>query len=144
MVEALTIRPMVATDVPEVLNTLRAALGETALLKRTPQQWEWKHTLNPFGESIVLVAADDDRIAAVRAFMRWRLATPDGGELSCVRAVDTAVHPDFQRRGLFAPSTSPPSRSPAPMGWISCSTPPTANPGPVTSSRVGATLARSG
>ena len=33
--------------------------------------------------------------------MRWRLTTPGGGELSCVRAVDTAVHPDFQRRGLF-------------------------------------------
>jgi GNAT superfamily N-acetyltransferase len=99
--ETLTIRPMSDSDLPSVLDTMRAALGETALLRRTPEQWHWKHTLNPFGRSIVLVAADGDRVAAVRAFMRWRLATPDGGELSCVRAVDTAVHPDYQRRGLF-------------------------------------------
>ena len=101
MPETLTIRPMLDADLPGVLDTLRAALGETALLRRTPEQWHWKHTLNPFGRSIVLVATDDDRVAAVRAFMRWRLTTRDGGELSCVRAVDTAVHPDFQRRGLF-------------------------------------------
>jgi GNAT superfamily N-acetyltransferase len=101
MGETLTIRPMVDSDLPAVLDTLRAALGETALLRRSPEQWHWKHTLNPFGRSIVLVAVDGGRVAAVRPFMRWRLATPDGGELSCVRAVDTAVHPDFQRRGLF-------------------------------------------
>lgn len=101
MAETLTIRPMVDADLPGVLETLRAALGETALLKRTPAQWEWKHRRNPFGESIVLVAEDVDRIAAVRAFMRWRLVTGSGAELSCVRAVDTAVHPDYQRRGLF-------------------------------------------
>jgi len=99
--DTLEIRPMADADLPGVLNTLRAALGETALLRRTPQQWNWKHTLNPFGRSIVLVAVDGDRVAAVRAFMRWRLTMPDGGELSCVRAVDTAVHPDFQRQGLF-------------------------------------------
>ena len=101
MGETLTIRPMVDSDLPGVLNTLRAALGETALLRRTPEQWHWKHTLNPFGQSIVVVAVDGDRVAAVRPFMRWRLAIPNGGQLSCVRAVDTAVHPDFQRRGLF-------------------------------------------
>jgi len=99
--DTLTIRPMVDEDLPGVLDTLRAALGETALLRRTPEQWNWKHTLNPFGRSIVLVAVDGDRVAAVRAFMRWRLTMPDGGELSCVRAVDTAVHPDYQRQGLF-------------------------------------------
>ena len=101
MTETLTIRPMVDGDLQGVLDTLRAALGETPFLRRTPELWEWKHVLNPFGKSIVLVAADGDRIAAVRAFMRWRLATRDGEELSCVRAVDTAVHPDYQRRGLF-------------------------------------------
>ena len=92
---------MLDTDLLGMLDTMRAALGETALLRRTPEQWNWKHTLNPFGHSIVLVAVDGDRVAAVRAFMRWRLSLPEGGELSCVRAVDTAVHPEFQRRGLF-------------------------------------------
>ncbi len=92
---------MLEADLPGVLDTLRAALGETALLRRTPEQWNWKHTTNPFGRSIVLVAVDGDRIAAVRAFMRWQLTTPDSADLSCVRAVDTAVHPDYQRKGLF-------------------------------------------
>ncbi len=101
MAETPTIRPMLNADLPGVLDTMRAALGETALLRRTPEQWRWKHELNPFGRSIVLVAIGGDRVAGVRTFMRWRLATPGGGELSCVRAVDTAVHPDFQRRGLF-------------------------------------------
>ncbi len=101
MPDTLEIRPIVEADLPGVLDTLRAALGETALLRRTPEQWNWKHTLNPFGRSIVLVAVDGDRVAAVRAFMRWRLTTPGGEDLSCVRAVDTAVHPDYQRQGLF-------------------------------------------
>jgi GNAT superfamily N-acetyltransferase len=102
MAESLTMRAMNDEDLPGVLDTLRAALGETAVLKRTPEQWHWKHTLNPFGRSIVLVAADRDRIAGIRAFMRWQLATTTGSTLSCVRAVDTAVHPEYRRRGLFS------------------------------------------
>lgn len=101
MAEAFTIRPMLDADLPGVLDTLRAALRETPTLQWTDAQWAWKHVLNPFGRSIVLVAVAGGRVAAVRAFMRWRLTTPDGGELSCGRAVDTAVHPDWQRRGLF-------------------------------------------
>ena len=33
--------------------------------------------------------------------MRWELLTPAGETLRCVRAVDTATHPDFLRRGIF-------------------------------------------
>ena len=33
--------------------------------------------------------------------MRWEMTTPGGETLRCVRAVDTATHPDFQRRGIF-------------------------------------------
>lgn len=101
MGETLTIRPMLDADLPNVLDTLRASLGESALLQWTAEQWHWKHTLNPFGRSIVVLAVAGNRIAGVRPLMRWRLATPHSGELSCVRAVDTAVHPQFQRRGLF-------------------------------------------
>ncbi len=88
-------------DTPQILEVLRSALGETPLLKRTPEQWGWKHEINPFGESIVLVATAGERIAGVRAFMRWRLVAPEGVVLECVRPVDTATHPDFERRGIF-------------------------------------------
>lgn len=97
----MAIRQAVGPDLPAILQTLRAALGETVLLRRTPQLWEWKHEQNPFGRSIVLVASEGGRIAGVRALMRWDLDTPTGDVIRCVRAVDTATHPDFTRRGIF-------------------------------------------
>lgn len=97
----VTIRTAETYDLPGILETLKAALGETPLLRRTPELWAWKHTKNPFGPSIVLVAAAGSRIAGVRAMMRWRLRTTSGETLECLRPVDTATHPDFARRGIF-------------------------------------------
>jgi GNAT superfamily N-acetyltransferase len=97
----LEIRPSEPEDVPDILGVLGAALGETTLLKRTPEQWAWKHEQNPFGRSIVLLAWIAGRLAGVRAFMRWDLLSPTGHVVKCVRPVDTATHPDFERRGVF-------------------------------------------
>ncbi len=97
----MEIRPARSEDVSGILEVLAAALGETALLKRTPELWAWKHVINPFGPSIVLLAWFGDRIAGVRALMRWDLFTDDGHQVRCVRPVDTATHPDFERRGVF-------------------------------------------
>jgi len=97
----MEIRPARPEDVDAILEVLGAALGETALLKRTPELWAWKHVINPFGPSIVLLAWFGDRIAGVRAFMRWDLFTTQGHRVRCVRPVDTATHPDFERRGVF-------------------------------------------
>lgn len=101
MPEIINTRPLEQHDVEPVLELLRASLGETRLLQRTPELFAWKHFDNPFGESLAVVAETDGRLVGLRAFMRWRLRTVDGDELSCVRAVDTATHPDFQRRGIF-------------------------------------------
>ena len=97
----IDIREFTDADLPEVLDVFRAALGENPLLKRTPELFRWKHIDNPFGRSIVLLAVSGGRIAGVRAFMRWELDTPRGERIRCVRAVDTATHPDFMRRGIF-------------------------------------------
>jgi GNAT superfamily N-acetyltransferase len=97
----LDIRPFRGDDLPEVLDLLRASLGETASLQRTPELFEWKHVSNPFGRSLMLVATEGDTIAGFRAFMRWELVRPNGDRLRCVRAVDTATHPDYRRRGIF-------------------------------------------
>ncbi len=97
----IEIRPARPEDLPGILDVLGAALGETALLKRTPEQWAWKHEHNPFGRSIVLLAWIAGRMAGVRAFMRWDLLSPTGHVVRCVRPVDTATHPDFERRGVF-------------------------------------------
>jgi predicted N-acetyltransferase YhbS len=100
-VPEITVRQAKPDDVDEILVVLRAALGETSLLKRTRAQWSWKHEENPFGRSLVLVATSGGRIAGVRALMRWQLTTPAHVTLSCLRPVDTATHPDFERRGIF-------------------------------------------
>jgi predicted N-acetyltransferase YhbS len=95
------IRPFQPEDLPAVLQVLRAALGETPVLKRSPDLWAWKHEINPFGPSLVFVAEVDGQLAGVRAMMRWDLLTPLGDTLRCLRPVDTATHPDFGRRGIF-------------------------------------------
>jgi len=101
-----TIRPYRVDDLGGVLGTLKTALGETPILKRTPALWAWKHEHNPFGPSLVLVAEVGGRVAGVRALMRWDLSLPDGTTLRCLRAVDTATHPDFERRGIFRKLTN--------------------------------------
>ena len=80
---------------------MREALGEPHLLGRTAELFTWKHFDNPFGPSISLVAETNDRIVGLRTFMRWELQTPEGDRISCVRAVDTATHPKYHRRGVF-------------------------------------------
>lgn len=95
------IRTMTNDDLPEVLELLAMALGETELLKRTGELFHWKHVANPFGKSIALVAEADGKIVGLRAFMRWELIDPGGTILRCARPVDTATHPDFRRRGVF-------------------------------------------
>lgn len=101
MTDVITTRRLEEADVEPVLELLRAALGEPPLLKRTPSLFSWKHFDNPFGHSIGLIAESGDEIVGLRTFMRWDLKAPDGGTIRCVRAVDTATHPDFERRGIF-------------------------------------------
>lgn len=101
MADNIEIRPYQDSDIEPVLDTMRAALGEPPGLGRTPALFSWKHLDNPFGKSLMLVATSDGQIAGFRAFMRWEMKTPAGETVRCVRAVDTATHPDFQRRGIF-------------------------------------------
>jgi len=50
------------------------------------------------------VACDGERVVAFRTFMRWEFQRGDQ-VFRCVRAVDTATHPDYQGRGLFSQLT---------------------------------------
>lgn len=93
----LRVRPMTPEDWPAALDVLRASMGNAAA---GADFLRWKHEENPFGVSPGLVAEHDQKVVALRLFMRWRFRTgPE--ELSAVRAVDTATHPRFQGRGLF-------------------------------------------
>jgi hypothetical protein len=89
--------------VPEVLKLLQLTLGNSGAVRKTNDFWQWKHHANPFGVSYGLLAWDEqaEEIASLRVLMRWSFGTRDGKVVQAARAVDTATHPDHQRRGLF-------------------------------------------
>lgn len=95
----MIIRPAKTEDQDKIISVLKAGLGEVSSQKNRTV-WQYKHVDNPFGQSIVLIAEENDRPAGVRAFMSWRWQL--GNDIwQAYRAVDTATHPDFQRRGIF-------------------------------------------
>jgi GNAT superfamily N-acetyltransferase len=96
----LTVREYAERDEHAVLELLRAALGEGPTGNRSPEFFRWKHLMNPFGRTFMLVAEEGGRIVGLRAFMRWEFIANDA-TFRAVRAVDTATHPDFQGRGIF-------------------------------------------
>lgn len=96
-----TIRPREEGDLAAILELMRLSLGESTVLQRTQDMWNWKHEINPFGRSHVLLAENDEgKVIGLRAFLRWEFGW-DGRTLRAVRAVDTSTHPDFRRMGLF-------------------------------------------
>lgn len=96
-----TIRPYRPADEAEVLGLLRTTLGEGPAGDRSPEFFRWKHLLNPFGGSLMLVAESQGRIVGFRSLMRWRLLIGDHA-VSAVQAVDTATHPEHQGMGIFS------------------------------------------
>ena len=95
----LSIRRASPDELPSIIDLATAALGWDAT-QPNEAFFRWKHLENPAGPSPMWVAAHGDTLAGFRSMMRWRF-TDGGGELAAVRAVDTATHPDHQRRGIF-------------------------------------------
>lgn len=62
----LQIRQALDTDIPAIIEVLKASLGESKL-KKSEEIWRYKHVDNPFGKSLVLVAEENDEIIGVRA-----------------------------------------------------------------------------
>ncbi|CAM4240452.1 GNAT family N-acetyltransferase [Gillisia hiemivivida] len=95
----MQIREATELDISEILEVLKASLGETSS-KKTEAVWRYKHIENPFGKSLVLVAVENDKLIGVRALMRWKWQL--GKQVfSTLRAVDTATHPEHQGKGVF-------------------------------------------
>lgn len=95
----MEIREGTNQDIPGILKVLKASLGETSS-RKTEDVWRFKHVDNPFGQSLVLLALENNKVIGVRAFMRWQWQK--GAEtFSAFRAVDTATHPDHQGKGIF-------------------------------------------
>lgn len=99
----MIIRKGTDSDLKEIISLLKVSLGEDRIPK-SEALWNWKHQQNPFGESPVLVAESAGKIIGVRAFLKWEYLL-EGKILLAQRAVDTAVHPDFQGKGIFSQLT---------------------------------------
>ena len=97
----ITIRRATEDDLERIIDVGAAALGWKAG-EPNEELFRWKHLENPFGPSAIWLAEAGDRLAGYRAFMRWELVGSDGRRWRAVRAVDTATHPDFQRKGIFS------------------------------------------
>ena len=95
----MIIREAKDVDIPEIVEVLKASLGEQDL-PLSEGIWNYKHNSNPFGRSLVLIAEENGIIAGVRAFMCWKWQYLNKS-YSTYRAVDTATHPDFQGKGIF-------------------------------------------
>lgn len=97
------IRPVRADETERVLDLVRISLGDGAN-PRDRAYWNWKHVQSPFGESPCLVAEARGQIVALRTFMRWRWRS-NGDDIHAARAVDTATHPNWRHKGIFAALT---------------------------------------
>src|SRR5262249_51191081 len=97
--DELQSRLATGADLPAILELLRLSMGRDSD-DRFSALFRWKHLDNTFGRSPMWVACDDERIVGLRTLMRWEFER-DGETVRCVRAVDTATHPDYQGRGIF-------------------------------------------
>lgn len=95
----MQIREATSSDIPEIINVLRASIGE-AKLPKTEEIWRYKHLDNPSGASLVLLALCSGRIIGVRAFMKWEWNLNEI-QFSALRAVDTGILPEHQGKGVF-------------------------------------------
>jgi GNAT superfamily N-acetyltransferase len=102
-----SVRSIQNADEPAVLELLRTTLGQKVTARKTAEYWTWKHLRNPFGASYAICAEDPEThaLAGLRTMMHWVYRDAAGAEYPTARAVDTATHPGYQRRGIFSALT---------------------------------------
>ena len=99
----MIIRRALPEDTPQIISLLKQSLGESRILK-SEKLWIWKHNENAFGKSEINLAFEGEQLIGVRPFMRWNWKL-NSGTLRSLRAVDTAIHPAFQGKGVFSTLT---------------------------------------
>lgn len=69
-------------------------------LQYTDRLFIKKHIQNPFGQSYGNFIYEDRKLIAANFNLRWEFIF-NGKIVNAVQSVDTMVHPDFQRKGIF-------------------------------------------
>ncbi|MEQ8840690.1 MAG: GNAT family N-acetyltransferase [Acidimicrobiales bacterium] len=100
-----TVRRATIDDIPAAIEVATAALGWTP---GEPHEafFRWKHLENPAGASPMWLAIDDGAAVGFRTMLRWTFHDEAGELRPAARAVDTATHPDHERRGIFRALTT--------------------------------------
>lgn len=75
---------------------IMSCFDKTFTKKSSRNYFKWKYRDNPFGDSLHIVVLIKDKVIASRAF--WRL---DINKNIAYQCVDTAVMPNFQKKGIF-------------------------------------------
>lgn len=100
MPDDVRIRRSTAADRPGIFDLAQRSLGWKGD-ERDREFFEWKHDLNPAGQSPAWVGEIDGEIVGFRTMQRWVFRSEDRTPMHLVRAVDTATHPDHQGKGIF-------------------------------------------
>ena len=74
--------------------------------ERRSEEWvRWRFEANPYMDHVpMFVAESGGAVVGTRPFLAFRMAVGDGTALALL-TVDTMVHPDHRRRGLFTTMT---------------------------------------
>lgn len=83
-------------DLDEVLDLLNSNFSTT----HSKKAFVWKHLENPFGVSYGSLATDDERIIAVRMFMKWEFRN-GSNIINSIRPVDTCTDKSYRGKGIF-------------------------------------------
>ena len=64
------------------------------------ERWRWKYKGNPAGQAVIVLAESDQGIVGQYALRPLRMKTENGMCLGSL-SLDTMVHPDYRRQGMF-------------------------------------------
>jgi len=101
---SIRILPYKPGDEKFLIKLLHLTRSKTASKQHAINFWKWKHLNNPFGKSYGIYAWDKKKRMALslRMLMRWSFISPDSRIIYALRAVDSATHPLYQRKGIFS------------------------------------------
>lgn len=101
---SFTISPYELGEKMSFIKLLHITREKNARFHHTDKFWNWKHLQNRFGKSYGSYGWDGNRQNAIglRMLMRWAFETPGRSKIFAMRAVDTATHPTYQRKGIFS------------------------------------------
>ena len=103
MTKPYAIRKFVYSDVDSILDLLDEVFHPP--FQFTEQWWNWKYIKNPAGflgeVGGIWVAEDKGKIIGHYSVMPYQFRV-DNSKFMAGQSVDTAVHPDYRRMGIFS------------------------------------------